>query len=265
MEWRKIPDFCNYEVSDTGEIRNTDTGRTLARSKIGKYHVAKLRRGGCFTRQLHNVVGQAFLRPLFDGEHYRHRNGDISDNSVANIEIAKGKRSPGRPHGHTVKRIPLTKRKVGRPVGWRRKQEGAPYVIADDSAAHAERAIQRERERRARYFAAIEAKRAERAELAELRVKAYNAGVAEQRAERARAKAKTETDRGPLKRPPDTRNVQERLAELDGWLRKTEAGWQCWKRIDGKAHLVGVYATIGEAARAQRDYRGEVTAEIAMK
>jgi hypothetical protein len=248
MEWKQIPDFENYEVSDAGLVRNTDTGNILAKSKIGKYCVAKLRRGGCFTRQLHNVVGQAFLRPLFEGECYAHISDDISDNSVGNIHIVKRTRSPGRPRGHVQKQVPLTKRKPGRPVGWRKEKTGS-YVIPDDREAHAERAMQRERERRAAYFAAIEAKRAEAAEAAFQQVENYNARVLEQRAEREKARAKE--NRGPLKRPPDTRDVKERLDELSGWLKKTEAGnWQAWKRIDGEGRLLGTFKTIGEAAKA---------------
>jgi hypothetical protein len=247
QEWRPVKDFPNYEISDHGQLRKTDTGIPIQTSKRGRgrFLCATLHRGKCTaTRSLHVIVGEAFLAPLGPKQRYKHISEDVTDNRVGNVTIAAG--GCGRPVGAFRKPPPDTYNKtIGRPKGTQKPVKAPAITIAQDRREMAKRALERETERRRAYLEAVEAKRASAAEAAALQVDAYNAAIAARRAERKAALLEQEN------RKQVVLSDKQWEAELSGWLAKTEAGWQAYKRIDGKARLLGTFKTIGEAARAQ--------------
>jgi len=94
-EWRPIPDFPMYSVSDMGNIMRTERGkrtyigRFLSPSKNTKrgYLQVGLRRDG--TRQMmlvHRAVMSAFGDGLSRGMEVNHKNGNKMDNSFQNLE-----------------------------------------------------------------------------------------------------------------------------------------------------------------------------------
>lgn len=80
-------------------------------------------------------------------------------------------------------------------------------------------------------------------------VEAYNEAV---RARAAERKAGPQAKRKLLL--PDEQSRSRTIAELSGWIEKQGDGWHATARVDGKPKLLGIFKSLGEAARAQRDF-----------
>lgn len=84
--WRQIPDFPDYEVSDQGNVRSvagepispfvTDRGYVLTRVRLD---------GARFTRRVHVLVAAAFIGPRPTGAIIRHLDGNPANNTPANL------------------------------------------------------------------------------------------------------------------------------------------------------------------------------------
>lgn len=131
-EWRVIPGYSDYEVSDLGRVRSY-------RDRWGRLEVPKMRalkkwsspaslttyrrvrivsdEGVWRYRQVHLLVLEAFVGPRPDGMVTRHLNGDGSDNRLANLRY-------GTPKENGADRI-----KHGRHAGARKTHcpQGHPY------------------------------------------------------------------------------------------------------------------------------------------
>lgn len=89
MEYRTVPGFPAYLVSDTGVVLNNDAGVFL-KGKTGRYgHVSvglRASRGG--KRRwfgVHQLVLLAFVGPPPEGHEVRHRDGVSSNNRLSNL------------------------------------------------------------------------------------------------------------------------------------------------------------------------------------
>jgi hypothetical protein len=103
-EWREIPGFEGYEVSDTGLIRSYWKGRSGLQDRpsrmltqtinwFGHAHVV-LSDGGkqhCFG--VHRIVALAFIGDLAPGMDVHHKNGDPMDNRLCNLEVLSHKKN----------------------------------------------------------------------------------------------------------------------------------------------------------------------------
>ena len=89
--WKKIQDFEDYEVSDKGEIRNSE-GLILSQrlSRNGYLRVNLKSKGKYKTVEIHRVVAQAFLGAIYKKQ-VHHKNGDRTDNNVTNLQIVSKK------------------------------------------------------------------------------------------------------------------------------------------------------------------------------
>ena len=89
--WKKIQDFEDYEVSDKGEIRNSE-GLILSQrlSRNGYLRVNLKHKGKYKTVEIHRVVAQAFLGAIYKKQ-VHHKNGDRTDNNVTNLQIVSKK------------------------------------------------------------------------------------------------------------------------------------------------------------------------------
>ena len=89
--WKKIQDFEDYEVSDKGEIRNSE-GLILQQrlSRNGYLRVNLKHKGKYKTVEIHRVVAQAFLGAIYKKQ-VHHKNGDRTDNNVMNLQIVTKK------------------------------------------------------------------------------------------------------------------------------------------------------------------------------
>ena len=83
--WKPIKDFENYEVSDTGEVRNVKFNRLLTPSPgAGGYMRVQLRKDKqSYQRYVHRLVAEAFLEG--EGE-VNHIDGDRTNNKADNLE-----------------------------------------------------------------------------------------------------------------------------------------------------------------------------------
>lgn len=86
MEWRKIEGFPKYSVSDTGLVRNDESGLILkaGQGKVG-YMVVAL---NCKSKAVHRLVAQAFIPNPGNKPDVNHINGNKTDNRVENLEWA---------------------------------------------------------------------------------------------------------------------------------------------------------------------------------
>ncbi len=86
-EWRPIPEWEEYEVSNFGEIRRG--GRLLKRTpnkaRGGYLQVGLCKNGRPITKRLHSLVLSAFVGPAPIEHEVGHRNGQRADNRIANL------------------------------------------------------------------------------------------------------------------------------------------------------------------------------------
>lgn len=89
MDWREIPDFPGYSVSNMGRIRNDRTDRIMALqiNQHGIVHVGLFRDGKQHKRGVALLVCEAFLPPpsppTFDTP--IHLDGDLTNNHIDNL------------------------------------------------------------------------------------------------------------------------------------------------------------------------------------
>lgn len=84
-QWRAVPGFPNYEVSDLGRIRSPRKVLSPWRSSNGRYLIVSLRRDGeTIKRPMHQLVLEAFIGPR-NGLDACHNNGDGRDNRLSNL------------------------------------------------------------------------------------------------------------------------------------------------------------------------------------
>jgi hypothetical protein len=88
--WRAVPDYEGYyEVSDQGRLRSLRyTPPRILRGgtdRCGYNRFTLTRQGSQKTASIHGLVMLAFVGPLPEGMEVRHRNGDPSDNRLANL------------------------------------------------------------------------------------------------------------------------------------------------------------------------------------
>lgn len=86
-EWKPL--YERYEVSNMGNIRTIETGKLLRTRKpdfLGYCRVTLLIDGKQTTKTVHRLVASAFIPNPKGKKHVHHKNGDKTDNSVANLE-----------------------------------------------------------------------------------------------------------------------------------------------------------------------------------
>lgn len=85
-EWRSVPGFDNYRVSDAGRVV-TAKGRSMRlHATRGGYLCVSLYREGRYSHRLaHRLVLEAFVGPCPEGFETRHLNGVRTDNRLANL------------------------------------------------------------------------------------------------------------------------------------------------------------------------------------
>lgn len=90
-EWRLIPGYERYEVSNLGRVRSLYYNGGLRRvprvlrqnPNTGGYPCVQL--GQNCTKQVHALVALAFVGPRPPGQECRHKNGDKTDARLSNL------------------------------------------------------------------------------------------------------------------------------------------------------------------------------------
>lgn len=95
MKWAIIKEYGNYAISDTGKIRNLNTGKLLKyqRSERGGYYpfVNLYKGGNRKNKTVHGLVAEAFIGHRPSGHHIHHKDADITNPSASNLEYVTAK------------------------------------------------------------------------------------------------------------------------------------------------------------------------------
>lgn len=101
-QWRQVPGWPEYEVSDAGRVRSVTrtitrgdgvevrlTGKVLApaTSPEGYQQVGLCRAGAVHHVGVHRLVYAAFHGPIPKGLHVDHINGNPADNQIFNLRV----------------------------------------------------------------------------------------------------------------------------------------------------------------------------------
>ncbi len=90
--WLPAPGYgSSYEVSDRGRVRSSMKGRPRLLSpyvaRTGHVYVTLFREGKATTAAMNALVAKAFLPPDSITPHVRHIDGDLTNNSLANLRF----------------------------------------------------------------------------------------------------------------------------------------------------------------------------------
>lgn len=92
--WKQIPNYENYEISDLGKVRNIKTKRILRQSQTQQGHVLVVlcKNGKTKTYSLHRLVKETF-DPIenMDDMRVEHKDNDKTNNSLDNLEWTSNK------------------------------------------------------------------------------------------------------------------------------------------------------------------------------
>lgn len=84
-EWKKIPSFPDYEVSNVGLVRKGKKVLNVHFSHDGYSKVTLKKNGKFYSKAIHPLVAEAFIGPRPKGYDCCHNNGLRNDNKVENL------------------------------------------------------------------------------------------------------------------------------------------------------------------------------------
>jgi integrase/recombinase XerD len=98
-KWRDIAGYDGvYQVSDLGQVRNTQTSKILHPTKLmnGRIYVTLSRDGFQKKCTIHSLVADAFLGESPAGHEITHKDGDHTHNELSNLEYISRQESQKR-------------------------------------------------------------------------------------------------------------------------------------------------------------------------
>lgn len=103
-KWKTIKSFENYEVSDHGNVRNTNTGEQLKTplNSWGYPSVTLCDENGRKNKTVHRLVAEAFIPKIHKLLEVNHKDEDKTNNHVSNLEWVTKKENMN--HGTRTKR-----------------------------------------------------------------------------------------------------------------------------------------------------------------
>jgi len=101
-EWKEVPGFPDYEVSDQGRVRR----RPMQKSRTAHRYerVSLMKDGKTHYRYVHRIVCEAFHGADPGGAQVAHGNGDSFDNRAENLRWATPKENNGDKAAHGTQR-----------------------------------------------------------------------------------------------------------------------------------------------------------------
>lgn len=116
-EWKIINDTTNYEISNSGRVRNIKTGRILKGrlSKSGYLQVNLTTKETLKQKNyyIHRLVAIYFIENPENKREVNHKNGDKINNHVENLEWVTS--SENQKHKHSIlKKNKTSQRRIGK-------------------------------------------------------------------------------------------------------------------------------------------------------
>ena len=86
-EWVTVEEFPDYSISRDGQIRNNKTKMILKQSltNVGYYRVSLSKQGKSIHKNVHRLLGLAFIPNPENKEFIDHLNHDRTDNRLENL------------------------------------------------------------------------------------------------------------------------------------------------------------------------------------
>jgi hypothetical protein len=88
-EWKAIPNFPGYEVSNHGQVRSYKTGTCKLKKpgtiQHGYQNITLQKDGKSYTKTIHRIVLTVFDREPMEGEVCRHLDGNPKNNHIDNL------------------------------------------------------------------------------------------------------------------------------------------------------------------------------------
>ena len=89
LQWKSIPTYSNYEVSNFGQVRNKVTGKLLSQAtKKGKHPYQRVhlcQNGKSRYILVHRLVLEAFVGPCPEGQQCLHLDSNPRNNRLDNL------------------------------------------------------------------------------------------------------------------------------------------------------------------------------------
>lgn len=87
--WKDIDRFTNYQVSDQGRVRNKITNQVLkpGRGGVGYLTVALYKDKKSYSKNVHQLVSDAFIGKGTKGMTVNHKDGNKLNNNLSNLEL----------------------------------------------------------------------------------------------------------------------------------------------------------------------------------
>lgn len=145
-EWRSIPSFPGYRVSDTGEVAGKRGVMSKHIDACGYYRLGLYRDGKRINCRVHVLVAEAFIGPRPDGAVTRHLDGNHTNNTPSNLMYGTWAENVQDAVRHGTQR---NIRKTHCPYGHPYDERNTTYEAAGNRKCRTCKRI-RERERRAR-------------------------------------------------------------------------------------------------------------------
>jgi hypothetical protein len=107
--WKKIPNFPNYECSDEGQFRRNGKLLKTARHQKGYRNIRLYKNAKQYTFRAHRLIYETFVSKIPDGYEINHLNAIKDDNSLSNLECCSHKENMA----HAI-RLNLKPKKYGK-------------------------------------------------------------------------------------------------------------------------------------------------------
>lgn len=87
-EWRDIPGFMGYKVSNKGRIWSERSNMSITLVMLNGFYVVGLHKDRRrYTKYVHRLVAQAFITPDIEGRQVKIVNGDHTNVGLSNLRV----------------------------------------------------------------------------------------------------------------------------------------------------------------------------------